>query len=337
MKKRYLIGLGGIALSGAFLYVYQSQFSHEPLLAGGVPDSAVIAHRGLSYEAPESTFAAYNAAAKLKVDYLEGDVQRTQDGVLVIVHDNNLAKKSNIEEVFPKKKKSFIDEFTWEELQQLDIGSWFNQAYPDRARDKFVNLKVIRLEALIDIASKATSRSGRPMGLYLETKLAKRFHQIEDQIVDLLRVKGFLDELTSSYKDSGKQPFARVVFQSFEKESLTRLKEIAPQIPRLALISSEDKIVREPNRWNTYLAEVKTLAHGIGFSSKDAQKYLFEGAAREGFFVHLYTVNDPDLFQSRTLLGTNGFFTDRANLLLCYYTRCVKPLEASAILQKIGY
>ena len=58
----------------------------------GIPYPAVIAHRGASYDAPESTAAAYKVARDLGADYLELDLQRSKDGVLFALHDNNLQR-----------------------------------------------------------------------------------------------------------------------------------------------------------------------------------------------------------------------------------------------------
>ena len=47
----------------------------------------IIAHRGASHDAIEHSFSAYDLALQQGADYLELDVQMTQDGVLIIEHD----------------------------------------------------------------------------------------------------------------------------------------------------------------------------------------------------------------------------------------------------------
>ena len=54
------------------------------------PPVLTIAHRGASAHAPENTLAAIRAAIDLRCDLVEVDVQRTRDGVLVLVHDTDL-------------------------------------------------------------------------------------------------------------------------------------------------------------------------------------------------------------------------------------------------------
>ena len=83
-----------------------------------IPCDAVIAHRGASYQAPESTRPAYLLARDLGVDYLELDLQGTQDGVLVAVHDNSLGRNTNVAEVFPDRADAPVSSFTLDELKQ---------------------------------------------------------------------------------------------------------------------------------------------------------------------------------------------------------------------------
>lgn len=58
--------------------------------AAHIPWPAVIAHRGASFDAPESTRPAYLLARELGADYLEMDLQRTRDGQSIALHDTHL-------------------------------------------------------------------------------------------------------------------------------------------------------------------------------------------------------------------------------------------------------
>lgn len=51
----------------------------------------VIAHRGASAAAPENTIEAFNLARELGADWVELDVRRSADGVVVVHHDAHLA------------------------------------------------------------------------------------------------------------------------------------------------------------------------------------------------------------------------------------------------------
>ena len=63
----------------------------------------VVAHRGDWRNYPENSLAAIDNAIKMGVDIVELDVQRTQDGVLILMHDPSLDRtttgKGNVSEV----------------------------------------------------------------------------------------------------------------------------------------------------------------------------------------------------------------------------------------------
>lgn len=92
-------------------------------------DPVVVAHRGASGHAPENTLAAVDAAEALGVDWVENDVQRTRDGVLVVLHDTDLKRTTDVEQVFPDRAPWAVKDFTAAELAKLDAGSWFGAQF----------------------------------------------------------------------------------------------------------------------------------------------------------------------------------------------------------------
>ena len=94
-----LLGIGGAHAASA-------PDASEAALASahGIPHPAVIAHRGASFDAPESTAASYKLARDLGADYLELDLQRSKDGVLFALHDNNLQRTTDVATKFPERK-----------------------------------------------------------------------------------------------------------------------------------------------------------------------------------------------------------------------------------------
>ena len=102
-----------------------------------IPKNIVIAHRGTTYWAPEETEAAYRWARDIGAHYLEVDIQRSKDGVLMALHDDQLTRTTNIAEVFPERSTLASSAFTYEELLNLDAGTWFNDKFQDRAKEEF--------------------------------------------------------------------------------------------------------------------------------------------------------------------------------------------------------
>lgn len=152
-----------------------------------VPQYAVLAHRGSTFWVPEETEAAFRWAREIGADYIEADLQVSKDGVLLALHDDNLKRTTDIENVFGERfpeeqRRKYYQEiglspedvekeiasdkatfapnlpssYTYEELLMLDAGAWFNEARPEQARKEYENAQkkqyISTLEDMIKIA-----------------------------------------------------------------------------------------------------------------------------------------------------------------------------------------
>jgi glycerophosphoryl diester phosphodiesterase len=142
--------------------------------ARGAPpsDAAITAHRGNSSRAPENSLAAFRAAILAHADYSELEVQRTRDGVVVVLHDRDLMRMADD----PRK----IGDLTMQELATIDIGRKYGPA--------FVGEHVPTLAAVIALAR------GR-MKLNVELKYNAPDSQLAEKVVDILRREQFLDQV----------------------------------------------------------------------------------------------------------------------------------------------
>ena len=84
-------------------------------------DTAIIAHRGASMDAPENTLAAIEEAIRQRADWVEIDVQETREGGIVVIHDRDLMKVAGV----PMN----VRDATFAELRSVDIGSWFDARF----------------------------------------------------------------------------------------------------------------------------------------------------------------------------------------------------------------
>lgn len=326
--KLLLTLLGLVLAAGAVSAALSPPRGGRPLAERlNVPYRAVIAHRGASALAPESTVPAYLLAREMGVDYLEADLQRTADGVIVVFHDDTLADKTNVAQVFPGRENDPIDTFTYEELQQLDAGSWFNTAYPDRARPSFAGLRILTLEELIAIA--LADEDGP--GLYLETKSAHRHGGYEEEIVRVLREAGLID--ANGNPAGAAEGRARVVFQSFYPESLAALQRLAPGVPRVLLGSSE---IEAEQGWSRVLGTASAQAHGVGPIGYLAWPWNVGAAHRAGLIVHPYVINVPWQMRLLSYFGADGIFTDAPHIALPVYAGKEAP-DVEALFRAIGY
>ena len=303
---------------GGYYLINPDQRGEDILAEFGIPHPAVIAHRGSSIEAPESTRAAYVMARDTGADYLEADVQRTSDGELVIFHDANLRRTTNIEEVFPDRAHLEIGNFTYEELQELDAGSWFNEV-SRYASPEYEGEKIITLQELIEIAK----GGNHTPGLILESKHPEKYRGIEEDIVEVLQEENWLDndEIDDFPEPAeGEQEFARTIFFSFSPQSLRNFRELAPEVPRLLLIT--DTMIGRRN-WSSWLemAEEEELAQGLGPKGFMSWPWHVAAAHERGMFVFPYTINE--LWQIKVLarFHASGYITDRPDVVLSFLDR----------------
>lgn len=84
----------------------------------------IIGHRGAAAVAPENTRAAFEAAIRAGADGVEFDVRLSRDGVPVVIHDNSLYRTGGV--------RRRVDDLTFNELSEIDVGSWFGPAFSNQ-------------------------------------------------------------------------------------------------------------------------------------------------------------------------------------------------------------
>lgn len=174
--------------------------------AGDAAEPTVLAHRGASAYAPENTLAAIDKAAALGFTWVENDVQRTKDGRLVVIHDDSLARTTDVEQVFPGRAPWKVKDFTAAEIARLDAGSWFSPSYAGT-----------RVPTLTEYMRRIEHNHEK---LLLEIKNPELYPGIEQQILKTLGNEGWLDR---GHLD-------RIVVQSFSADSLRIVHELKPAV-----------------------------------------------------------------------------------------------------------
>lgn len=234
----------------------------------------VVAHRGASAYHPEHTFAAWDAALAMDADYLEQDLQLTADSVLVVLHDETLDRTS-----------APHDSTCVGRVRALDAARV--TACPAGPGPSH------RVPTLDSVLARYAGRTR----FYIETKAPGSAPGMEEALVDLLERHGLLP--VGDDRD--------VIVQSFSAASLRRVREIAPSIPLVQLLSRGEA---DGEIWRR-LPEIADYAVGIGPSRTDVDPQLVEAAHRLCLEVHPYTVNDEEEMRRLLDWGVDGFFTDR--------------------------
>ena len=133
----------------------------------------VVGHRGAPAQAPENTLLSFQRAIAIGVDWIEFDLRRTRDGVLVVIHDDTVDRTTD--------GRGKVGELTLNELRQLDAG---------------VGQKIPSLRQVIGLAR------GR-VKMDMEIKEAG----IEGDVVDAIRDSGIMEQcmVSSFIRDSIKK------------------------------------------------------------------------------------------------------------------------------------
>jgi glycerophosphoryl diester phosphodiesterase len=147
---------------------------------------AVAGHRGASGHAPENTLVAFRKAKELGATWIEFDVQLSADGIPIILHDDTLARTTNLgQQLRPTA-------LTLSQLKDLDAGSWFSA--------EFAGEKIPTLEEVF-------AEFGEKLGLNIEIKSTPGFegdNGIEQKIADLVRQYKLEDSALISSFDAGR-------------------------------------------------------------------------------------------------------------------------------------
>ena len=91
------------------------------LTSGSGFAAEACAHRGDVSAAPENTIPAFVSAVEKGAAMIEFDVQLSQDGRLVVMHDPTVNRTTDGE--------GRVGDLTFEELSVLDAGSWFSEKF----------------------------------------------------------------------------------------------------------------------------------------------------------------------------------------------------------------
>lgn len=277
-----------VSLSGA------SSAAGADALAGGPVLN--IGHRGATGLAPEHTIASYDLALELGADYIEQDLRMTSDGVLVILHDEELDRTTR----GPAENCTGpVSEKTLAQVKTCDVGSFFNERYPEFARDEYAGLQIPTLEEVFQ-------RYGTETNYYIETRSSEASpgnpgiddgSSMEEELLRLMDQYGLREPAAESW---------RVLIQSFVPASLEEIHAQDPSLPLVRLYSDEET----SETIQADLEAAQTYAIGAGPSKDDVDLGLIEAAHARCLAVHPYTLEEKPDMRNLVDLGVDGMFTN---------------------------
>jgi len=234
----------------------------------------IVAHRGASGHAPETTLEAYRIAVQMAVDFVEVDVHKTRDGAIVCIHDSDVSRTTN--------GKGRVADLTLSELKPLDAGSWFNKKNPGKARPEFAGLRIPSLQEILDLLKENKT------GIYVEIKDPELYPpDFESSLVSLIHRNNFE---------------SRTLFLSFNPQSLVKTKKIDSSIPTALLIS---KLAKNPVQ-----AALAIMADELAIWHNIAHSDLINAAHENDLSVSVWTVNEREDLRRIINLGVDRIITN---------------------------
>ncbi|GAB2609200.1 glycerophosphodiester phosphodiesterase family protein [Kribbella endophytica] len=289
------------------------------------------AHRGGLGLTVESTIASFTRGLETGVSTLELDVQITEDGHAVVTHDRKItgskckdtAPYTAGDPEYPYVGK-YINTLTFNQVRQLDCGSLPQAGFPGQTPDPGARMPELReVFALVhrfranDV--KLNIETKVEAGAPTETAPREQFVQVVTQEIRKARIA------------------RQVTIQSFDWGSLMRMRQVAPELPLVALTNYDFLQTGQPGKspWlggididdfggdlvkatKSFGASAISPVHGFPQDGKvgdpSYRPYVTEAmvksAHQAGMKVVPWTVDDPATMESLIDKGVDGIISD---------------------------
>jgi len=229
----------------------------------------IIAHRGASGYAPETTLEAYRQVIRMGCEGVEMDVQMLFDGTLIAFHDPDVGRTTD--------GAGPLSDYTLESIKKLDAGSWFNRAFPKKARPEYVGLKVPTLEEILKLLKES------PLEFFIEIKNPELYPpDFETRLIECVEENQLED---------------RTLFMSFSDVSIRKIKTLRPA-SRTALLACQ--MTPDPVQ-----AARDAGANELGILYKLASPTLIESARKYNIVFSVWTVDELQDIRRMLELGVD--------------------------------
>ncbi|MBQ6467776.1 MAG: hypothetical protein IJJ61_07505 [Clostridia bacterium] len=205
MKKALSALLAFAILLSCAVYAFAAGETMSVYSSYNIPSGSMrmIAHQGYSAVAPGNTLPAYEAAGKSDFWGAECDIQRTKDGVWILMHNDTVDAMTD--------GTGEISELTYAEITKFNVDSGNNiENYP--------GLKVARLEEYLDVC--------KEYGLHPVIEIKEKADP------------GYLFEVAGILSARDEKDKFHVI--SFGREICLKMKELMPSLRVYLIVSYED-------------------------------------------------------------------------------------------------
>lgn len=278
-----------------------------------------IAHRGARAFAPENTLAAFRKAKTFGCQMVEIDVRLSKDGELIVHHDEQLTRCTDVKAKFPGRCDYSIWDFTYQELSSLDAGSWYIEqlSLPAYQRQAF-------LQTLTDAE---ISQFVSPQELELYASGVIRLPTLR-QTLDFARLAGMMVNIELKTQPDSATVLAaavvelvesmkldhKILISSFDHDELVKVRKLTKTHATGVLTSDRT------GNMNGYLQLLDADAYHPGcYSDTDlmgTRTLNLEGITdvrKAGRYVNAWTCNDKDDMRRLIAAGVTGLISDFPN------------------------
>ena len=218
-------------------------------------DFLVISHRGLPSEAPAHTFMGYDLAIDQGSDYIEQDVILSEDGHLIVSHDDKLAKGK------------YISKMTLDEIKE----------YRTANGEPFYTL------------SEIFERYGKKVNYVIENKKTDDEFQTEQAIIEVVKQYGMKNNVvfqsffkgSLAYYEDFAPSIPRMIL--IGKHSNTDFFKHYEKFSYVDLVAVESKLLTEEVASELQEVGIKVFAYFVSEPKKESQRVLNLGL--DGIFT----------------------------------------------------
>lgn len=264
--KHALILFISLGVVGGSVFTYQVVTGKANLNIEYIREMELTAHRGASVDYPENTMSAFQGAKELGADWIELDVQQTKDKKIVVSHDSNLSRVTGV-------NKDIIN-LTYEEIEKLDAGSFFNKKFKDE--------KIPLLEEVVEFAKENNIR------LNIELKPTGLEKNFEQDVLDIINKYDFKD---------------RCVITSQTYSVLEKVKKIDSSFKTVYVMSIAIGNITDLSYADAFSVEATNVTSNLVNKVHNAGKELYS-----------WTVNTEESINKMIDMGVDNIITDNIPL-----------------------
>lgn len=252
----------------------------------------VIAHRGASVYSAESSSLAYARAADLGADLLEGDLMMSKDGRLVLLHDVELSRVTDI-----AARPEFAARQAVRNFNGVDFTGWW---VDDFTWDELSTLRTPDGQALMTLDELVSWSGQRGASLYMELKetdyFAARGMDVPLALANLLHATG---------RDQYGSPFW---IQSANPNDLARMKTLVGNRTVFLTRSVGPEDVGQ-------FPAFRQFADVLSVPTTRARRGLVAQAHAADLGVHVWTLRGSrNAYRKAASIGADGVITDFPDL-----------------------